>query len=232
MSWLWKALVHFYSKLPFLKPSKFSKWVIFENFLEEVREVRASLLTTEDGQPLSSSLWFRSKYKANLAVDQEVYLVTSFCFYIALLNHNSTLEVSKEFDFFVYCWIHSASRRSAPKLHKWPPNPMRRVREWLQLQHRRCPTFLALKEQLVPQEKFIHNLQRNLDDYRQKIQTLEAELRGDLAKPSSFRVTDTQPHDGRSTLNKISEWPTYTSGKKSENECQTKRVTFLKSSRM
>jgi len=64
---------------------------------------------------------------------------------------------------------------------------------------------LALKEQLVPQEKFIHNLQRNLDDYRQKIQTLEAELRGDLAKPSSFRVTDTQPHDGRSTLNKISE---------------------------
>ena len=64
---------------------------------------------------------------------------------------------------------------------------------------------MALKEQLVPQEKFIHNLQRNLDDYRQKIQTLEAELRGDLAKPSSFRVTDTQPHDGRSTLNKISE---------------------------
>ena len=62
-----------------------------------------------------------------------------------------------------------------------------------------------MKEQLVQQEKFIHNLQRNLDDYREKIQTLEAELRGELAKPSSFRATDTRPHDGRATLKEISE---------------------------
>ena len=35
----------FYSKLTNLKPSKFSKRALFENFPEEVRKVRASLLT-------------------------------------------------------------------------------------------------------------------------------------------------------------------------------------------
>ena len=91
----------FYSKLPFLKPSKFAKRVIFDDFPEEVRKVRASLvLTTTDGQLLSSAAWFKSKYKANLALDQEVYLVTSFGLYIGLLNHKNTLEVSKEYDFF------------------------------------------------------------------------------------------------------------------------------------
>ena len=33
----------------------------------------------------------------------------------------------------------------------------------------------------------------NLEAYRQKIQTLEADLRGEFAKQSSFRPTDTRP---------------------------------------
>ena len=90
----------FYSKLTYLKPSKFSKQTLFENFPEEVRKVRASLLTTEDSQPLSSSAWFTSKYKANSSADQQVYLVTSFGLYVASVNHTNTLEVGKEFDFY------------------------------------------------------------------------------------------------------------------------------------
>ena len=77
--------------------------MIFDDFPEEVRKVRASLPTTADGQQqlLSSAACFKSKYKANLALDQEVYLVTSFGLYIGLINHKNTLEVSKEYDFFL-----------------------------------------------------------------------------------------------------------------------------------
>ena len=195
----------FYSKLPLLKPSKFSKRVVFENFSEEVRKVRASLLTTEDGQPLSSSVWFRSKYKANLTVEQEVYLVTSFGFYIGLVNHKNTLEVSKEFDFFRVLLNTFCLDDVRAKTSKMPAKSDEARAGVISATPLECPTFLALKEQLVQQEKFIHNLQRNLDDYRKKIQTLEAELRGELAKPSSFRATDTRPHDGRATLKEISE---------------------------
>ena len=194
-----------YSKLPLLKPSKFSKRVVFENFSEEVRKVRASLLTTEDGQPLSSSVWFRSKYKANFIVEQEVYLVTSFGFYIGLVNHKNTLEVSKEFDFFRVLLNTFCLDDVRAKTSKMPAKSDEARAGVISATPLECPTFLALKEQLVQQEKFIHNLQRNLDDYREKIQTLEAELRGELAKPSSFRATDTRPHDGRATLKEISE---------------------------
>ena len=192
-----------YSKLPFLKPSKFSKRVVFENFSEEVRILITARMASLCRRQCGSG--FRSKYKANLTVEQEVYLVTSFGLYIGLVNHKNTLEVSKEFDFFRVLLNTSCLDYVRAKTSKMPAKSDDARAGVISATPPECPTFLALKEQLVQQEKFIHNLQRNLDDYREKIQTLEAELRGELAKPSSFRATDTRPHDGRATLKEISE---------------------------
>ena len=134
----------FYSKLTNLKPSKFSKRALFENFPEEVRKVRASLLTTEDGQPLSSSAWFTSKYKANSSADQQVYLVTSFGLYVASVNHKNTLEVGKEFDFYRVL-LNFPWTMSAPKLPNCPPKSIWRAREGIQLHHRHhCRIFQTL----------------------------------------------------------------------------------------
>lgn len=197
----------FYSKLTYLKPSKFSKRALFENFPEEVRKVRASLLTTEDGQPLSSSAWFTSKYKANSSADQQVYLVTSFGLYVASVNHKNTLEVGKEFDFYrvllnSFCLddVRAKTSKMPAKIGLacagvnsiTPPPPLPDF-----------PNFALLQEQIVQQDKLINNLQINLENYREKIQTLQAQLRDEIAKPVSFRMTARS--DAGSTLKEISE---------------------------
>ena len=197
----------FYSKLTNLKPSKFSKRALFENFPEEVRKVRASLLTTEDGQPLSSSAWFTSKYKANSSADQQVYLVTSFGHYVVSVNHKNTLEVGKEFDFYrvllnSFCLddVRAKTSKMPAKIDLaragvnsiTPPPPLPDF-----------PNFALLQEQIVQQDKLINNLQINLENYREKIQTLQAQLRDKIAKPVSFRTTARS--DAGSTLKEISE---------------------------
>lgn len=65
------------------------------------------------------------------------------------------------------------------------------------------PNFAVLQEQIVQQEKLINNLQINLENYREKIQTLQAQLRDEIAKPVSFRTTARS--DAGSTLKEISE---------------------------
>ena len=197
----------FYSKLTNLKPSKFSKRALFENFPEKVRKVPASLLTTEDGQPLSSSAWFTSKYKANSSADQQVYLVTSFGLYVASVNHKNTLEVGKEFDFYrvllnSFCLDDNRAKTSkmpakidlaragVNSITPSPPLPD-------------FPNFALLQEQIVQKDKLINNSQINLENYREKIQTLQAQLRDKIAKPVSFRTTARS--DAGSTLKEISE---------------------------
>ena len=195
----------FYSKLTNLKPSKFSKRALFANFPEEVRKVRASLLTTEDGQPLSSSAWFTSKYKANSSADQQVYLVTSFGLYVASVNHKNTLEVGKDFyrvllNSLCLNDVRAKTSKIPAKIDLAragvnsiiPPPPLPDF-----------PNFAVLQEQIVQQHKLINNLQINLENYREKIQTLQAQLRDEIAKPVSFRTT--AGTDAGSTLKEISE---------------------------
>lgn len=194
----------FYSKVPLLKPSKFCKRVVFESFPDEIRKVRASLLTTEDGQPLSSGAWFKSKYKANLARDLEVYIVTSFGLYIGAVGHKSTLEVSREFDFFRLLLNSFCLDDVRAKTAKMPANcdvARAGVSASLSLDPTlQCPTLTStalnsLKQQIVQQEKVIDNLKRNLESYHEKIQKLQSQLQGE------WSVAD----DVKSNLMEISE---------------------------
>ena len=159
----------FYSKLPLLKPSKFTKRVVFENFPDEVRKIRASLLTTEDGQPLTSTTWFKSKYKANSTQDQEVNLTTSFGLYIGTLNHKNTFDVSKEYDFFRTLLNSFCLDDVRAKTAKMPANfSAASAGEVSALPSLKFAYLESGKEQIAQQDKFIENLQRNLEENRAK----------------------------------------------------------------
>ena len=87
------------SNLPHLSPAKFFQRSFFSSFPQEVTKVSASLLTSEDGEPLPSVGWFK-KYLKVSDPNQEVSIVTSFGFYVGLLNGKTTAELSKDFDLF------------------------------------------------------------------------------------------------------------------------------------
>lgn len=137
-------------------------------------------MTIEDGQPLSSSLWFRSKYKANLAQDQEVYLATSFGLYIGVLGHKSTFEVSKELDFFrvslnTFCLDDVHAKTAMPAKFNVARAGMRIPVPGSQMLD--TPVAVdSLKQEIRHREIRIEYLERNLKTCREKIQRLEAEL--------------------------------------------------------
>ena len=165
-----------HSRLPYLNPAKFFQRSIFNYFPEEVTKVSSSLLTTESGEPLPSVEWFKKNYKLT-DPNLEVYLVTSFGFYVGLLNCKNTSAVSKEYDFFRVLLNLYALDDVRAKTAKMPAKSVTPSSEKL-FQPRGNPVIVdSLQQQISQQEKFIDHLQRNLKTCEEKIKMLQAELR-------------------------------------------------------